>query len=209
MSYTCYVGYILPHRGVIGQVQFSTYNDSAVRLAVDLVNTRDPIERIDELTSVEELESFLAAHETDRDGEGRPTGIPTDQDLRAVRRLREELRAVFESGDEGDAAALLNGILARVGAVPQISLHSESPHLHVEPRTGSTAGWLGAVTAMGLSVVLCEAGLDRFGSCSSHDCVDVFVDGSKNRSRRHCSGTCATRDNVAAYRERQRRSQPG
>jgi predicted RNA-binding Zn ribbon-like protein len=57
---------------------------------------------------------------------------------------------------------------------------------------------------MGLSVVLIETGLDRFGTCASSTCDDVYVDTSRNRSRRHCSDTCSTRENVAAYRRRQR-----
>ncbi|NNF63358.1 MAG: CGNR zinc finger domain-containing protein, partial [Acidimicrobiia bacterium] len=32
---------------------------------------------------------------------------------------------------------------------------------------------------------------------------DVFIGTSRNKSRRRCSDTCATRENVAAYRKRQ------
>lgn len=108
-------------------------------------------------------------------------------------------------GDEEAAARLLNEILADVAAMPRVSVYAGAePHLHFEPMEGSPAGWLGAVTAMGLSIVLVEDGLDRFGICSSSTCGDVFVDTSRNRSRRHCSDTCTTRENVAAYRERQK-----
>ncbi len=55
---------------------------------------------------------------------------------------------------------------------------------------------------MGLAVVLVDHGMERFGVCASSTCEDVFVDSSRNRSRRHCSGTCNTRENVAAYRRR-------
>jgi len=176
-------------------------------MAVDLVNTRDPIDGTDELTNLQELDAFLAGYERDWHHEDWHPGTPTEKDLRAVRRLREQLRAVFEARDEKEASDLLNAILARVVAVPRISVHSAEPHLHFEPRTGGTAQWLAAATAMGLSIVLCDVGLDRFGSCSSHNCVDVFVDTSKNHSRRHCTTTCATRENVAAHRRRARASQ--
>ena len=63
---------------------------------------------------------------------------------------------------------------------------------------------LGAVTAMALSVALIEGGYERFGKCHSSTCDDVYVDISRNRSRRHCSDTCTTRENVAAHRARQR-----
>ena len=83
-------------------------------------------------------------------------------------------------------------------------MHKDHPHLHFEPTDASPARWLGAVTAMGLSVALIEGGLARLGTCSSTTCDDVFVDTSRNRSRRHCSDTCTTRENVAAYRARQK-----
>jgi predicted RNA-binding Zn ribbon-like protein len=57
---------------------------------------------------------------------------------------------------------------------------------------------------MGLSVALVEGGFERFGSCASATCDDVYVDTSRNRSRRNCSDTCTTRENVAAFRRRQR-----
>ena len=36
----------------------------------------------------------------------------------------------------------------------------------------------------------------------SHDAADLFVDLSKNRSRRYCDRGCGNRANVAAYRAR-------
>ncbi|MEO7071362.1 MAG: CGNR zinc finger domain-containing protein, partial [Nostocoides sp.] len=34
------------------------------------------------------------------------------------------------------------------------------------------------------------------------DCDDVFVDLSRNRSKRFCDAICGNRENVAAYRAR-------
>ena len=173
-------------------------------MAVDLVNTRDPIDGTDDLKTVDELESFLAGFERDWHSEDWHPGRPTEKDLAATRRLREQLRSVFASADEAEAAERLNAVLADAVAVPRISVHSASPHLHFEPRRGGTAKWLAAATAMGLGVALVDGGLGRFGTCSAHDCVDVYVDASKNRSKSHCSSRCATRENVAAYRKRTR-----
>ena len=83
-----------------------------------------------------------------------------------------------------------------------VSVHGGHPHLHFEPQDAGVAPWLSAVTAMGLSVVVCDYGSDRLGVCDSHQCADVYVDTSRNRSRRYCSDTCASRENVAAYRKR-------
>jgi predicted RNA-binding Zn ribbon-like protein len=185
-------------------MNFSHYKDLTVTMAVDLVNTRNPVDGTDELTTVAELEGFLAGYERDWHSEDWHPGRPTDKDLEAARKLREQLRSVFDSADDHEAADRLNAILADAVAVPRISTHSAAPHFHFEPRRGGTAEWLAVAAAMGLGVALVEGGLERFGSCGAHDCVDVFVDTSKNRSRSHCSTRCATRENVAAYRKRAR-----
>jgi predicted RNA-binding Zn ribbon-like protein len=57
---------------------------------------------------------------------------------------------------------------------------------------------------MGLATAVVDQGIERFGVCAAEDCRDVFLDTSRNRSRRHCSSTCSTRGNVAAYRKRQK-----
>jgi predicted RNA-binding Zn ribbon-like protein len=184
-------------------VDFSHYSNASVQLAVDLVNTLDVVANEDELRSPEDVAGFLETHEGAQ--WCRPGWLPAESDLHEVRALRARLRRVFEVADEAAAADVINGILVDVGAVPRLSVHSGSaPHLHFEPQEAAPARWLGAVAAMGLSVALIEGGFDRFGKCGSTTCDDVFVDTSRNKSRRHCSDTCTTRENVAAFRARRR-----
>ncbi len=183
-------------------MDFGHYTDEPVAMAVDLVNTFEEFGREEHLRSTQDVVAFLDGY-----GEHWPetSGRIRDKDLDEVRVLRARLRVVFTAENEEAAADQLNEILADAAAIPRVSIHAGAkPHLHFEPINGSPAGWLGAVTAMGLSIVLVEDGLDRFGICESSTCDDVFVDTSRNRSRRHCSDTCTTRVNVAAYRERQR-----
>jgi predicted RNA-binding Zn ribbon-like protein len=184
-------------------VDFSHYSDTPVQIAVDLVNTLDVVSSEDGLAGPGDVADFLTTHD---EGEWcRPGWRAQESDLHEVRALRSRLREVFEAIDEAAAAAAINSILADVGAVPRLSVHAGAdPHMHFEPQDGSPARWLGAVTAMGLSVALIEGVFDRFGICGSTTCDDVFVDTSRNRSRRHCSDTCTTRENVAAYRARKR-----
>lgn len=174
-----------------------------MQIAVDLVNTRNPVTDEDKLASEADVTEFLETH---GDGEwSRPSGKATETDLHEIRALRARLREVFKAPDDVAAAKIINGILSDVGAVPRLSVHAgAAPHMHFEPIDAVPARWLGAVTAMGLSVALIEGGFDRFGTCGSSTCEDVFVDTSRNKSRRHCSDTCTTRENVAAYRARQR-----
>lgn len=185
-------------------MDFSHYSDLPVQMAVDLVNTRNPLTGEDALRTIEDLAEFLGAYGRDWAAEGWYTGEPRRADVERVVALRERLRRVFEATDEAEAADVLNALLEDSSATPRMSVHGDSPHLHFEPSAGSIADWLAVALCMGLAVVMVDHGFDRFGICGADDCVDVFVDTSKNRSRTKCSTSCTTRANVAAYRERQR-----
>jgi predicted RNA-binding Zn ribbon-like protein len=179
-------------------MNFSHYSDRPVELAVDLVNTR----QIDEDTIAEpaQLEAFLEEYRDMWEDVAQP--LKTSE-LPKVHALRDALRAVFEAPDEDTAAEKVNAILNGHGASPRVSVHSGDPHLHFEPVHASLTAWLGAITAMGLATVIIEDGIERFGVCNAGECEDVYVDSSRNRSRRHCSTTCSTREAVASYRRRQ------
>lgn len=181
-------------------MDFGHYTDEPVTMAVELVNTFEEYAGEEHLASPGDVVDFLK--ENAEHWPEAPTNV-REKDLHEIRALRSRLREVFTAPDEATAAGLLNEILHDVAAMPRVSVHAGAePHLHFEPMDASPARWLGAVTAMGLSTVLIEDGLDRFGTCGSTTCDDVFVDTSRNRSRRHCSDTCTTRENVAAYRQR-------
>ena len=183
-------------------MDFSHYSDEPVQLAVDLVNTYEGFVDEERLASAEDLDQFIVEHTA---GWERPHWIVTERDLSDVRALRSRLRTAITADNAATAAEHLNRILADVSATPRVSVHNEAdPHLHFEPADATPSRWLGAIAAMGLSVALIEGGYDRFGVCESATCDDVYVDTSRNRSRRHCSTSCTTRENVAAYRKRQR-----
>lgn len=189
-------------------MDFTHYGDATVHLATDLVNTFDPIDGRDVLTTPAALAAFLAEH-----GDEVPAaraGI-TDDDLRQVVAHRATLRAAFAAPTAAQAADRLNDLLVTSRAVPRISVHAEGageegspPHLHFETRAKDVASWLGAVCGMAMAVMLCDHGKERFGLCASPSCEDAFVDTSKNRRKRYCSDACATRESVAAFRARQR-----
>lgn len=182
-------------------MDFSHYSDEPVQMAVDLVNTLDAMTGEEKLTSAEDVIEFIRSHDGDW---CKPVGKPAEIDLHRVRALRSRLRGIFDAADEKEAADMINVVLSDAVAVPRLSLHGEGPHLHFETEEDSPAKWLGAVTAMGLTVAIIEGGYERFGRCNSKTCDDVFVDTSRNRSRRHCTDTCTTRENVAAHRARKR-----
>ena len=176
-------------------MNFTHYTDEPVRLAVDLVNTLQPVTGIDQLTDLAALRAFLRTHDE--------AGRPTARDLDGVRRLRADLRAVFAAGEPETAGECINHVLEEARATPRISVHSGEPHLHFQPVGSGLADRIGVAAAMGLAVVLCnEAG--RLGVCASASCQEAFVDMSKNRRKRFCSEACAHRESVAAFRARRR-----
>lgn len=179
-------------------MDFSHYTTKPVELAVALVNTKGITK--EDLADPGQLLQFLDEYRSLWEGVAKP---PKKSDLPEIQALRAPMREIFESGDEHIAAGLINTMLETYGASPRLSTHSGSPHFHFEPLDTSIVTWLGTVTAMGLASVLVECGVERFGVCDSGTCIDVYIDTSRNRSRRHCSNTCSTREAVAAYRKRQ------
>ena len=185
-------------------MDFSHYSDTTVKMAVELVNTRSPFDETDRLTTVEDLVGFLANYAEEWDPGDFVPATPTSTDLEEVRELRLQLRSVFHAADDEEAADRINRLLVGVGAVPRVSTHGDGPHLHFEPDGRHVRDWLGAATAMAVATLLVEEGIERLGVCAASDCQDVFVDTSRNRSRKQCSNTCTTRENVARFRSRQR-----
>ena len=170
--------------------------------AVMLVGTTPDAHHADDpLASVDALRDLFAP---------RPwvAGRVRQSDLAPLRRLRAALRAVFDAAaaDRQPAVVeLLNDLLARHRLSPSISGHDASDwHLHVAPGDGPLADDYAAGAAMGLTMAFLDLGPERFGTCASEGCSGVFIDTSRNRSRRYCSDRCATRENVAALRSRRR-----
>jgi CGNR zinc finger/Putative stress-induced transcription regulator len=187
---------------VRSQVNFTGYAGEAVELAVDLVNTFNAWRKVENLTGTEALETLLRDHH--RTHAGRITG----RDVAEVRELRARLRAVFEA-DERTAANVINSLLGESGALPRLTNHDGSGwHLHYTSPEVPLAQELGAVTAMGLAIVISDDRWDRVHVCEGDGCLDVFVDMSRNRSRRFCSPeVCGNRASVAAYRQRAKSNQ--
>ncbi len=131
-----------------------------------------------------------------------------DCDLAPLRRVRRELRPIFEAAEDDDperVVALVNALLSKYPVSPHIAGHdSESWHLHVAERGSSVSALITAECIMGLAMLVVDYGPTRLGMCSAPRCERVFVDTSPNSSRRYCSDRCSSRANVAAYRARRK-----
>jgi predicted RNA-binding Zn ribbon-like protein len=190
-------------------VDFNSHMDAVVTVAVGLVNVATPGQargRDYDPPAGAALTGAVAAvlRHTGRDGRRH-----TPLDAGETRRLAAEaarLRSVFAAVDDGDAdraATIVNGLLDDTGARPVLSRHDGEPwHLHFHGSDGGTvSGWL-AACATGLAVVLGGEYADRLGVCSAPACDRVYVDTSRNGTRRFCSTTCQNRVKAAAYRSR-------
>ncbi len=131
----------------------------------------------------------------------RASDVPRLRDLRA--RL-DAIVVACEARQEGRAIRDLNALLAQTGAVPRIVTHDgRPPHIHVSSATAPLADRIAAHSAMGLAELIVAGQSGRVRTCASPQCDVVFIDLSRNQSRRYCdSRTCGNRIHVAAYRSR-------
>jgi len=170
-------------------------SDDPVALAVELINTWDELEDPPELLrDAAVLRRLFRRHGFET--EARRT---TEGDVEAARALRDRLRAAFETSDERKAVGLLNGILRASEARPQLEGAGDVWRLRW---LGAPLDVLASTAALSLLEAIRDDGWQRFGICAGAPCCCVFVDRSRNRSRRFCSSLCADRVAQAAYRRR-------
>ena len=77
-------------------------------------------------------------------------------------------------------------------------------HIHAVPQEAPLATRMIVEAAMAFTDVIRAGELDRLKNCAADDCDNIVVDLSRNRSKRFCEGGCGNRENVRAYRDRQR-----
>jgi predicted RNA-binding Zn ribbon-like protein len=171
----------------------------ALVAAAELINTgRDPAgDGLGDVADVQALFDRYAFH-------GRPAEPGDVPRLREHRARLDAVAVACESGEGAVAIEMLNALLAETGAVPQIVAHDgRGPHIHVSRPAAPLSDRIAAHLAMGLAELVVAGESQRVRSCASPSCRDVFVDLSRNRSRRYCdSRTCGNRLHVAAYRAR-------
>jgi predicted RNA-binding Zn ribbon-like protein len=132
------------------------------------------------------------------------TGV-TSRDVEEFRQLRGRLRAAFEAASEADAVAHLNGILAEHPTVSELAqVDGEWRFQHRASRPAEVAAALAPECGIALLAAIRDRGWRALGICAASPCTCVYVDRSRNRSRRYCSDLCNDRISQAAHRRRQR-----
>jgi hypothetical protein len=184
-------------------VELDSYADTGVVVSVDLVNA-------------------LAA----RHAHGRPSGESNpltdlsrilavdppsaaqlgERDVPGFRTLAHRLQDVFgdlRAGLLDPAAARLNALLAEHPAHPHLAKEDGHWRLHHHPTDAGLVSMWTSICAEALARLVGGGHEARLGTCTAPACERVFVDLSKNASRRFCSTACQNRVKATAFRRRQ------
>ena len=187
-------------------MNFTSHVDAVVAVAVRLVNTLTAGEAHGRPYVPPEGTDLLSAVSAALWIDARRRPRVSAREAAEMRLVAESLRAVFDSSarDDVDAAAgQVNAMLAQAGARPQLDRHDGEPwHIHFHGAEDSLAQAYAAGCATGLAVVLGSEAQDRLGVCTAPRCDRVYVDTSRNGTRRFCSTACQNRVKAAAFRSR-------
>jgi len=176
--------------------------EMSLRAAAALVNTLPDTDTAgqDRLQSQDDLAAYLA--------EFSYTGAfrRDETELAAVRANRARLHALWETDRDG-AVPLVNAMLRDGRALPQLVIHDGFDwHIHATEPEAPLATRMLVESAMAFVDVIRSDEWGRVRVCAADDCESVYVDFSKNGSKRYCdTGNCGNRMNVNAYRRRKAR----
>jgi predicted RNA-binding Zn ribbon-like protein len=186
--------------------------DAIVTVAARLVNALTPGEAYGRPYLPPEGAALAAAATAALRAAPRDAPKVTPQEAAGFLPVATAIRAVFEAtaaGRTDTAARLVNEILARYGARPRLDRHDGEPwHLHFHGAEDSLVTSWAAGCATGLAVVLGTDQQGRLGVCAAPRCDRVYVDTSRNATRRFCSTACQNRVKAAAFRTAHQPAQP-
>jgi predicted RNA-binding Zn ribbon-like protein len=189
---------------VTGQDNFGGYDLTGVAVAAAIVNHLAihhaygrPAPRTDPVVALREL----------LDVDPPSVAELADDHVPGFVALAARLRDVFDDLDRGDldaAARRLNVLLTAHPAHPHLAQEEGRWRLHHHPADADLVPMWTAICAEGMARVIGAGDHRRLGTCGSDGCDRVFLDCSKNASRRFCSTTCQNRVKAASFRRRRR-----
>jgi len=171
----------------------------SLNFVVALANTTPGASRsgADELSTPAQLTVLLTAYDYtgrfDRD----------EGELLDVLHTRTRLRGLW-SLDRDDMVVEVNAILREAHALTYLARHDDYDwHLHATSPDAPLAERIGVEVCLAIADVIRTNTTDRMRACEAADCDGLFVDLSRNGSKRFCSVRCGNRMNMVAFRERQ------
>lgn len=129
----------------------------------------------------------------------------TERDYPGFRVLAEALHKIFVRLSEEDidgAARIVNVLLRQSPALPYLEKEDGIWRLHHHPPDAPVLPMWRAICAESLARMIGAQASHRLGVCNASRCDRVFVDTSKNATRRYCSAACQNRTKMAAFRAR-------
>ena len=180
-------------------MHFAPDTELSLEFAVALADTMPTASRSgeDELSTIEQLDALIDhwtwSGRRDHD----------ERELREVREIRDLLPALWTLPTD-DAVVIINRMLAEARALPHLYRHDGFDwHLHATEPDAPFAERARVEIALALVDVIRSGEQHRLRVCEADDCEGLFVDMSRNGSKRFCSVRCGNRMNMIAFRERQ------
>lgn len=138
-------------------------------------------------------------------GLGTPEREPAQRDLERVRRLRDDMRGAFL---DRDAAGVADIVAEWLQATPgRLAVDRTSLRPSFCPEVSTCRCLL--VPALIDALDLARDEIERVRECASPSCGYIYVDTSRNRSRRWCSmERCGSRAKAHTYYARKRGAGP-
>ena len=187
-----------------GQVRFDSHIETLLDAAVGLVNGltlgHDGTAPVTPPTGAER--AALAGDVLVSQGRSARVSVAQGTELASYAVQVRDVFVATAAGEVDRAADLVNDLLARTGARPRLDRGPEGWGLHFHGADdGVVLGWTaGFASALAICVGSDLAGV--LGVCAADPCDRVFVDSSKNGTRRFCSTRCQNRVKAAAHRAR-------
>jgi predicted RNA-binding Zn ribbon-like protein len=150
----------------------------------------------DELSTPAQLTALLAEHSYT----GRFDRDPPE--LAEVADTRTLLRHIWTHGRD-EAVPVVNRMLREANALPHLVRHDGWDwHLHATEGSAPLAERIRVEVAFALIDVVRAREWERLRHCAAGDCIGLFVDLSRNGSKRFCSIRCGNRMNMIEHRAR-------
>jgi Conserved protein containing a Zn-ribbon-like motif, possibly RNA-binding len=204
----------------LARLQVSVEETAKEPFCLALANTRNwrrgpaPLERLrgyrDLVTWIERRDLLDAAGLAALEREAAAHPRIAARELTDTIALREDVFRVFSdaAGGRPPASRALDGLVAGFNdAVARIVMIPEAGRLRLRLREGEQALDIVRVQASLSAIALLTSGhIERVRECADdRGCGWLFVDGTRNGSRRFCfANECGNRARQAAFRERQR-----
>lgn len=124
----------------------------------------------------------------------------TELEVQLFRDFRQAIRRIFTETDSKIQVEKVNRMLKNINVHPRI----EETEIVFTSKDDHWLEVLKADVLLEMAKLVLEKGTERIKMCSATPCSDIFIDTTKNKKRRYCSGSCNSRFKVAAYRARQK-----